>query len=196
MTATRTADVFVPLDDRAQMASEATADLLISIHADALDAKRLGVEECAGSTRRHDLHPVGNASDEQAKLLAQNENKADLKAGVGSEQAAVRHRQGGNQQHLQRPRKPGQKEQVARPGQLLDRAHERQDEIQYPAAAQRQFAGVEGGGRSGGAHRTWISKQHRGREIADLAGMARQTAAALAAAVNDFMADRQAHIPL
>src|SRR5208282_5702027 len=42
--ATRSTDVFVPLDDRAQIASEATADLLISIHADALDVKRLGVK--------------------------------------------------------------------------------------------------------------------------------------------------------
>ena len=51
ITITRTADVFVPLDDRAQMASEATADLLISIHADALDVKKLGeknVQEVRG----------------------------------------------------------------------------------------------------------------------------------------------------
>jgi len=83
---TRTADVFVPLDDRAQMASGPKADLLISIHADALDAKRLGVkslQEVRGGT----IYTLSDeASDEQAKLLAQNENKADLQAGVGSEQ--------------------------------------------------------------------------------------------------------------
>ncbi len=84
--ATRTTDDFVPLDDRAKIASDATADLLISIHADALDVKKLGeknVQEVRGGT----IYTLSEtASDEQAKLLAQNENKADLKAGVGSEQ--------------------------------------------------------------------------------------------------------------
>ncbi len=83
---TRTSDVFVALDDRAQMASGPKADLLISIHADALDAKRLGVkslQEVRGGT----VYTLSDeASDEQAKLLAQNENKADLQAGIGSEQ--------------------------------------------------------------------------------------------------------------
>jgi N-acetylmuramoyl-L-alanine amidase len=84
---TRSVDVFVALDDRAQMASGAKADLLISIHADALDAKRLGVkslQEVRGGT----IYTLSEqASDEQAKIIAQNENKADLDAGVGSEQA-------------------------------------------------------------------------------------------------------------
>jgi N-acetylmuramoyl-L-alanine amidase len=84
---TRGVDVFVALDDRAQMAAGPKADLLISIHADALDAKRLGVkslQEVRGGT----VYTLSEeASDEQAKILAQNENKADLQAGVGSEQA-------------------------------------------------------------------------------------------------------------
>ena len=84
--ATRTTDDFVELDERARIASEATADLLISIHADALDVKKLGeksVQEVRGGT----IYTLSEtASDEQAKLLAQNENKADLKAGIGSEQ--------------------------------------------------------------------------------------------------------------
>jgi len=83
---TRSTYVFVPLDDRASAASVPMADLLISIHADALDAKRLGVksvEEVRGGT----IYTLSEeASDEQAKMLAQNENKADLQAGVGSEQ--------------------------------------------------------------------------------------------------------------
>jgi N-acetylmuramoyl-L-alanine amidase len=41
---TRSEDVFVALDDRANAASGSAADLLISIHADTLDAKRLGVK--------------------------------------------------------------------------------------------------------------------------------------------------------
>jgi N-acetylmuramoyl-L-alanine amidase len=85
---TREEDVFVALDDRASAASLPMADLLISIHADALDVKKLGVkgvQEVRGGT----VYTLSDeASDEQAKLLAQNENKADLQAGVGSEQAA------------------------------------------------------------------------------------------------------------
>ncbi len=84
---TRSNDVFVALDDRVQIAANAKADLLISIHADALDAKRLGIkslQEVRGGT----VYTLSEeASDEQAKIIAQNENKADLQAGVGSEQS-------------------------------------------------------------------------------------------------------------
>ncbi len=83
---TRTTDDFVELDERARIALESTADLLISIHANSLDVKLLGkknVQEVRGGT----IYTLSEtASDEQAKLIAQNENKADLKAGVGSEQ--------------------------------------------------------------------------------------------------------------
>jgi len=85
---TRNSDVFVSLDDRAALAVKAKADLLISIHADALDPKRLGVKalkEVRGGT----IYTLSEeASDEQAKVIAQNENKADVQAGVASEQAA------------------------------------------------------------------------------------------------------------
>ncbi|WP_164730045.1 N-acetylmuramoyl-L-alanine amidase [Rhodomicrobium lacus] len=85
---TRTSDVFVSLDDRAAMAVKAKADLLISIHADALDPKRLGVKalkEVRGGT----IYTLSEeASDEQASVIAQNENKADVQAGVASEQTA------------------------------------------------------------------------------------------------------------
>ena len=59
--ATRTTDDFVALDERARIASEATADLLISIHADCARREEARREERAGSARRHDLHPVGNS---------------------------------------------------------------------------------------------------------------------------------------
>lgn len=85
---TRDQDVFIPLDERAQMASGPKADLLLSIHADTLDAKRLGVkslQEVRGGT----VYTLSEeASDEQAKALAQNENKADVEAGVASEAQA------------------------------------------------------------------------------------------------------------
>ena len=65
---TRTCDVFVPLDERADIASGPKADLLISIHADALDVKRFGVkslQEVRGGT----IYTLSEeASDEQAKL--------------------------------------------------------------------------------------------------------------------------------
>jgi N-acetylmuramoyl-L-alanine amidase len=84
---TRTTDDFVELDERARIGLAATADLFISIHADSLDVKRLGeknVQEVRGGT----IYTLSEtASDEQAKLLAQNENKADVQAGIGSEQA-------------------------------------------------------------------------------------------------------------
>jgi N-acetylmuramoyl-L-alanine amidase len=83
---TRSLDVFVPLDERADLAVKQKADLLVSIHADALDIKRLGlksVKEVRGGT----IYTLSEeASDEQAHALAQNENKADVQAGVGSEQ--------------------------------------------------------------------------------------------------------------
>ena len=85
---TRDQDVFVPLDERAQIASGPKADLFVSIHADALDAKRLGVkglQEVRGGT----IYTLSEeASDEQANALAQNENKADVQAGVASEAQA------------------------------------------------------------------------------------------------------------
>ena len=85
---TRSLDVFVPLDERADLAVKQKADLLVSIHADALDIKRLGlksVKEVRGGT----IYTLSEeASDEQAHALAQNENKADVQAGVGSEQQA------------------------------------------------------------------------------------------------------------
>ncbi len=85
---TRDHDVYVKLDERAQMASGPKADLLVSIHADALDAKRLGLkslQEVRGGT----VYTLSEeASDEQAKALAQNENKVDVEAGVASEAQA------------------------------------------------------------------------------------------------------------
>lgn len=81
---TRSIDVFVPLDERAEMASVQKAALLISIHADALDPKFLGVkglQEVRGGT----VYTLSEeASDEHAKALAQRENRADLLAGLPS----------------------------------------------------------------------------------------------------------------
>jgi N-acetylmuramoyl-L-alanine amidase len=86
---TRTADVYVPLDDRAKMASEQKADLLISIHADSLDLKRLGLknlQEIRGGT----VYTLSEqASDEQARATAQRENTADVHAGMTAVQTVA-----------------------------------------------------------------------------------------------------------
>ena len=82
---TRDQDVFVPLDERAEMASKPKADLLVSIHADTLDIRRFGIkslQEVRGGT----IYTLSEeASDDQARTMAQNENKADVEAGVASD---------------------------------------------------------------------------------------------------------------
>jgi N-acetylmuramoyl-L-alanine amidase len=82
----RSEDVFISLDERAELAQKEKAELLISIHADTLDVKRFGLKslkEVRGGT----IYTLSEeASDEQAKALAQNENKVDVQAGVASEQ--------------------------------------------------------------------------------------------------------------
>ena len=150
-----------------------TADFLISIHADALDAKRLGiksVQEVRGGT----IYTLSEtASDEQARILAMNENKADLKAGVGNERALAPAITAEINNILSDLESRGKQNRSLALGPLPDRAYEREDEIQYQAAKERQLAGVKGSGRSGGTDRAWLSEQLRGREIAHLTGMAR-----------------------
>ncbi len=70
---TRTADQFVPLEDRVGHAQEHGADLFVSMHADALTDH--GVRGASVYT----LAP--NASDAQTAQLAQRENSADRFAG-------------------------------------------------------------------------------------------------------------------
>ena len=71
---TRDDDRFIRLGDRVDIAREAEASLLISIHADAIDYAGIG-----GATvyTRSD-----KASDRAAEMLADRENRADLIAGV------------------------------------------------------------------------------------------------------------------
>jgi N-acetylmuramoyl-L-alanine amidase len=73
---TRTDDSFIPLGDRVRMARYRQAALFISIHADAL---RKGEGEAQGAT----VYTVSEtASDAEAARLAENENRADLIAGI------------------------------------------------------------------------------------------------------------------
>ena len=70
----RDRDVFIRLRDRIAIARAAGADLLVSLHADAIDDARV---------RGLSVYTLSeNASDKEAEMLADRENKADLIAGV------------------------------------------------------------------------------------------------------------------
>lgn len=72
---TRDSDIFVPLERRYQIARENSADMFVSIHADAYTS-----EDARGSSVWV-LSPRGK-SNEAARLLADHENRADLIGGV------------------------------------------------------------------------------------------------------------------
>jgi N-acetylmuramoyl-L-alanine amidase len=73
---TRTDDTFIPLADRVRMARIRQASLFISIHADAL---KKGEGEAQGAT----VYTLSEtASDAEAGRLAENENRADVIAGI------------------------------------------------------------------------------------------------------------------
>jgi N-acetylmuramoyl-L-alanine amidase len=73
---TRTDDTFVPLADRVRIARNAGASLFISIHADSLPHKE-------GNAQGATVYTLSEtASDPQAAKLAEEENRADVIAGV------------------------------------------------------------------------------------------------------------------
>jgi len=74
---TRTDDRFVPLGERVRFARHEGAALFVSIHADALAAR--GEADVRGAT----VYTLSDtASDSEAARLAEDENKADVIAGV------------------------------------------------------------------------------------------------------------------
>ncbi len=71
---TRSRDIFIKLRDRVEFARNAGADLFLSIHADAIKNRK---------TRGLSIYTLSEtASDHEAAALAEQENKADLIAGV------------------------------------------------------------------------------------------------------------------
>lgn len=73
---TRTDDTFIPLAERVQIARARQAALLISIHADAL---RRNEGDAQGAT----IYTLSEtATDAEAARLAENENRADVIAGI------------------------------------------------------------------------------------------------------------------
>lgn len=70
----RDRDVFIPLRQRVAKARQANADLFISLHADSLKNSK---------TRGLSVYTLSEtASDKEAALLAEKENKADIVAGM------------------------------------------------------------------------------------------------------------------
>jgi N-acetylmuramoyl-L-alanine amidase len=73
---TRTDDTFVPLADRVRFARSASAALFVSIHADALPRRE-------GDAQGASVYTLSDtASDSEAAQLAEQENRADIIAGV------------------------------------------------------------------------------------------------------------------
>jgi N-acetylmuramoyl-L-alanine amidase len=73
---TRTDDTFVPLPDRVRIARGAGASLFVSIHADSLPKKE-------GDAQGATIYTLSDkATDPEAERLAEQENKADVIAGV------------------------------------------------------------------------------------------------------------------
>ena len=71
---TRDADVFVSLERRVALAQQARADLLLSLHADALEE---------GDASGASVYTISDrASDKLSKLLVQRHNRAEILAGV------------------------------------------------------------------------------------------------------------------
>ena len=78
---TREADTFLPLSRRAQMASEAKADLFVSVHADSLRQR---------SIRGATVYLLSReGSDAQSRRLARDQNRADLLGGIAQEAPAA-----------------------------------------------------------------------------------------------------------
>lgn len=75
---TRTSDVFVPLDERLKMSRDLASDLFISLHADSIAQKGL-----AKSVRGATVYTLSEqASDEEARRMADKENNSDAVAGL------------------------------------------------------------------------------------------------------------------
>jgi N-acetylmuramoyl-L-alanine amidase len=73
---TRSDDTFIPLGDRVEIARKASAALFVSIHADSLPHRE-------GDAQGATIYTLSNkASDPEAAKVAENENRADVIAGV------------------------------------------------------------------------------------------------------------------
>ncbi len=77
---TRASDIYVPLDERVKISIENQSDLFVSIHADSV-----AEDAIAQAVRGGTVYMLSDqASDEQARRLAEKENAADVLAGLES----------------------------------------------------------------------------------------------------------------
>ncbi|MEJ2227250.1 MAG: N-acetylmuramoyl-L-alanine amidase [Alphaproteobacteria bacterium] len=80
---TRDEDIFIPLEDRVKRARKEQADLLLSIHANAMDLKHPVFGKAAADVRGASVYTLSEeASDDLAKAIARKENTADIVAGA------------------------------------------------------------------------------------------------------------------
>jgi N-acetylmuramoyl-L-alanine amidase len=192
---TRDQDIFVSLDDRAELASKQKSDLLISIHADTLDAKRLGVkslQEVRGGT----VYTLSEeASDEQAKVLAQNENKADVQAGMASHQQgpAVSEEINSILSDLESRGKKNRSLSLA--NYVIEHL---KDKMKFNIRPHRSanFRVLKSAGVPAVLIELGYLSNDEDEKLLTSKEWRAATAAQLADAVNSFMAERQAHIPL
>ena len=75
---TRSTDIFIPLDKRVELSRQADADIFLSLHADTIEDRHL-----AQSIHGASFYTLSDkASNEEARLMAEKENAADLAAGI------------------------------------------------------------------------------------------------------------------
>lgn len=75
---TRSTDVFVALDKRVELSTRAQADVFVSLHADTIENRQM-----AKTIRGASIYTLSEkASNEEARLMAEKENAADLAAGL------------------------------------------------------------------------------------------------------------------
>jgi N-acetylmuramoyl-L-alanine amidase len=80
---TRDKDIFIPLEERVKRARNEQADLLLSIHANAMDLKHPVFGKAAADVRGASVYTLSEeASDDLAKAIAKRENTADIVAGA------------------------------------------------------------------------------------------------------------------
>ena len=85
---TRSRDEFVSLEDRVAISQTASADLFVSLHADAIPQGRLG-----GTVRGATIYTLSQrASDLQSQEFAEKENSSDALAGLRIASSAARGR--------------------------------------------------------------------------------------------------------
>lgn len=81
---TRATDVFIPLDKRVELSRQAQASVFVSLHADTIDNRQL-----AQSIRGASVYTLSEkASNEEARIMAEKENAADLIGGVATKTEA------------------------------------------------------------------------------------------------------------